>query len=204
MRNKKFYDLAQAQSYLTHTIIRVNGVPVWIEDVTKGQAGYRISYCHLDEVGLRTDAIMAEDEAVDMNPVPLGMVNVSINANPNAFFLSRAPVRKWKIGLARENADLRNVHGDACGMATMQNVLPSIGLARTIMDQFPKFTKALDTFKRYRGSVAFSRRFAVTSDLHLFFSGYREPVGSIVGGKPYLSDAFVYLKEILEEDIARH
>lgn len=200
MRNKIFYDLAQAKRYLDHSIIRIGDEPVWIEEVTGRGGKFHLHYSFLHEVGLEYHSIDSMHSSVNMNPVPLGMVNTVFLDRPQSYYCSRAPVRKQRIGLARDNLDVRNNIGQAVGDA-QQRILPSPTLAYTIKGKFPTVEKAYNKIRKLGGSVAFSRRFCMDGNGNVWYMAYPAAVGTCFGGPVLLRDEYIYLNEVLQEDL---
>lgn len=200
MRNKTFYDLAQAQRYLNSSIIRVADEPVWVEETLKKGADIMLYFSKLDEVGLNPKSIKSTDPDVDMNPVPLGMVNTFIRDQPAAYYCSRSPVRKQRIGLARDNLDVRTVNGR--DMADMRNyILPSSALSLTIRNRYPTIARAWGQVKRTGGTAAISRRLAIDGNARVWYMGYPDYVGMLYGNNITLMDQFIYLQDVVNEEL---
>lgn len=208
MKNKKFFDIGQASGYLRHTIIRVAKEPVYVYDVIPGvRSGpdkFRLNYVPLSEVGEEAKTITLVDEDVDMNPVPLGFCMLYNGESYHTYYVARTPARRWKIGLALENIQVYNMAGGPATPATVATIFPTRALIKTIQGKYMDVDKAKVAIRGGRGgTIPISRQFAISSDYEIYFKTSRYPIGRFTGNGPVLKDEYFYMKEALEEDIAR-
>ena len=195
MKNRDFVDEQHANSYLSGTIIRVGGIPIYVDQLSEGgrvEKKWRMNY-HIigdDEVNI----LFLPNEKIDMNPVPLGMMNFE----ESVFYVSRIPTRGWKVGLAPSNVSFYPL-GPA-GNGGGAPPLISKELRKCILGQYPDFTGALKKIRAGKNAIAFSRRFAINGGSLLFKNGDKA-VGVAERQGPILFDNFQYLEETLQEDL---
>lgn len=207
MRNKKFYDSQQASQYIRNTVFRVGEEPIYAYDVQASDArGHKltVTYSALTDMNGTPQNINIDDKSIDMNPVPLGMTNYFNGEGHTALFVSRFPARKWKIGLAIENLSIKYLGGNSATGDLRRVIFPTKLLVNTIKGEYLSPQECMKQLKRYGGSIAFSRRFAVDSLGGLFYKDAPDKVGSLTTSGADLNPEFMFLKEILEEDINAH
>ena len=192
-----FYDVHHASNYLTESIIRVAGHPVYVMEV--GGRPYRLSYVPTDDMyNTRTSkTIMLDDEDVDLEPIPLGLCNYrSCSA-----YLTRIPRRAWKVGLTTRALHITWIR-DNPGLGT--DILWSENFVQMVKGRYP----VLDTTKLLgsgQPSFAFDRHFTVVKERNAFKVYYKwrndECIGeySIDRRSIVLKEKFCYLRESLQE-----
>ncbi len=197
MKHKEFYDHHQAHMYLNNCIIRKANVPIMIEDVQAADRGgkkWRLDYRELGQNG--RNVLFLPNRAIDMNPVPLGMLNGEENG---VWHVSRMASRKWKVGLYSGNTHYYG-HGRATGGYHKPNITGE-AMRNCIMGNYPDYTTIIRRIRAgKKQTLAFSRRFCVDQG-NLMFKTTKDPVGIAERGAPVLFDQFHYLKEVLEEDL---
>ncbi len=207
MKTKKFFDINQATNYLRHTLIRVAGHPVYVTDVQNGRGrgvSIDIGYVKADHPEGKTVYIDSMDNAVDMTPVPLGMVRHYNGTYWSAVHISRYPSRKWKIGLSRENISIQNPFGQFQDIRDpAKTFLPSKELAETILNKYMEMDEVMDNLKRHKGSLPLSRNFCLTHTGKLFYKMFNVPVGMFgkESRKLTLLDDYEFLSEKMKEEL---
>ena len=196
MYTKEFFDLQHAKSYLQGSIIRYRGNPVYVQHIASGanRGSYLITYHELNDVrdGINPKLGNFPDDAFNLNPVPLGMLNVG---SGSVAYVERMPVRQWKIGLTSGNSTSHDVFtGDR--MVDHRRDIYSVHMRDTILGKYPKLRTLL---LQRTPQAAFSRRFAIRKKK--IFYRTRGVVGYIRNGQPELDDKFFFLKEVLMEDL---
>lgn len=209
MKHKDFYDFKHAYDYLQGSIVRVANEPVMIVEVRCPNPD-KPKYIELvyRPLGVTSGhkSVAVDDEAVDLNPVPLGLMSVdreSIEYGPKtSFLLQRVPVRKWKIGLNSQNISYVDPWPDKQTFdLSMGYLFNSRELVRTIKGRYLDLDDAIKLSREFPGrSVAFSRRFCVNTD-KLLCRNLGLPVGDVMGKGVALHDDFIYLTQVLDEDL---
>ncbi len=204
MRTRNFYDVAQASQQLRGSIIRVGDKPVHVIDAFSGDkvGEYVIQYAPCKTPNDRDYKLIPVDHpSIDMNPVPLGMISFIERGIWSVYYTARLPVRKWKIGLSRENVTVKFVRGFDSGNG-FEKVYHSALIHDLIMGIYPKLKSIRSSFNKNAGARAFSRRFALDNDEQLFYKTIQEPVGIMRKGIEFeLQEDYAFLKEVLEEDL---
>lgn len=195
MYTKEFFDLQHAKSYLQGGIIRYRGNPVYVQNVASGRtpADFLITYHELKDVreGNYPKLGNFPDKAFDLNPVPLGMLNLG---EGSVGYVSRMPIRQWKVGMTATNTKLIRVFtGDL--IMDLRRQMFSLNMRDAILGNYP----SLNTVLHGGRGAAFSRRFAVKAN-KLYYRT-RGRVGRIVNKLPKLDDNFFFLREVLMEDL---
>lgn len=191
-----YKDKGYANGRLQGTIVRRKKIPVLVREI-RGDAVSALNMVTKEEE-------VFNYKELDITPVPLGYVNF----NKHAFYLTRSPVRNdWRQGLRDRSMVWRwysyddytqqyaliTKAGKDCG-------IPIDCLAKTIMDEYPTFRRALSSLKLLNkaNSMSFSRFFAIRGDNSLMYRTLK--VGDInENGKIVLLDKFFYLKESVQE-----
>ena len=196
MKHKEFYDHHHAHMYLNNCIIRKAGTPIMIDDVQAAdRAGkkWRLDY---HELGTHErNVLFLPNRAIDMNPVPLGMLN---GEEDGVWYMSRVPSRKWKVGLYSGN--LHHYNHSNPGLYRGPDIQGQ-AMRDCIVGKYPDYDAVMRRIRAGKKKrLAFSRRFAVDQG-NLLFKTTQAPVGIAERGEPLLFDQFNYLKEVLEEDL---
>lgn len=202
MRNRDFNDSAQAQSYMSRCIIRVNEEPAFVHQVGGTSTKLTLSYSPVDKIDTGANTILMKDKAVDMNPVPLGMCSYFDTKRYIALFLSRVPARMWRVGLSMDNICVQHILGRENGTDYREKLFYSGSMVNCIKGKYLGQAEIGAAFKNYIGSIPFSRRFAITSAGSLAYKTIPVAVGTWAIKKgPKLDDEFKFLQEALDEDI---
>ena len=80
MKTKEFFDQHHAQTYLIHTIIRKNNIPIFITNVDQtndNRKKWRLDYQILGNN--EENLLFLPSKDINMNPVTLGMLNAKNN-----------------------------------------------------------------------------------------------------------------------------
>ena len=197
MDGKLFYDEQHARNYLTHSIIRKGHRPIFINDIQAVQNGvkdWRVLYNFLGEQD--QNIMFLPHHQVDMNPVPLGMLNHT--STGTLWYVARRPCRNWKIGLCSQNISMRQI-----GQQDRDNEWPEMlhkDVEMCIEGFYPDYTTVVKKMRKGQIGAAFSRNFGVTGG-SLVYKTNTNPVGVAEKGEPILFDTFQYLTEVLREDL---
>lgn len=204
MRTKKFFDLNQASSYLRGSVIRVDDEPIYVHDVQHGEGrgnkGMSIEYSVIREGLGKVFHIDVADKKVDMTPVPLGMCSYHDGDSFRCYYIMRLPVRKWKIGLTKENIDILTVQTGQNAGGAINMLFPQTFLVDCIEGKYVGLTEAIKALKRRRGVIPFSRRFAIDHEHSVWYKGHNLSVGWFENGQVNLDKDHTYLSEIMMED----
>lgn len=108
-------------------------------------------------------------------PVPrIGMVNI----NGSVLYVERMPVRKFKLGLNRDNLKVNLVpgvfypEGERAATAEIHG-LKSKALGSALLGKYPTKTTAFKRLSQFEGAVAFDKQFAVDSNGFLYYKMQR-------------------------------
>lgn len=202
MKNKEFYDANHANLYLVNSIIRVDGVPVYITNVQRSRKLSKITI-HYNLISNREnteETIPIDSKRIDMNPVPLGFINFTEFGKPKTIISAyRIPARQWRIGLTSNN--LKLIPNCYNGAETKRKIIQSIYFKRSVCGEFPNVKKVIKMIKDKEAiSQAFSRSFAMERE-KLRFIQLAEPVGELFKGEIMLFDDYLYLSQLLEQDL---
>lgn len=215
----KYEALEDARMRLKGTVVRYKGDPVYITEITPGNADeiHRVYYKevpfnapkpkpfrNMEEIVADAELDAAKRKYIsskffDIEPFRMGYVN-SPNRN-GAFFCSRLPNRIQKQGLCGENFRAMDNFGVMVDFNTFLNTKEVLEM---INDRYPTFNQALAGLNKVP-SVAFSRNFALVKDavipdlLYLYHKG--EKVGMYNSATKFVSLGvkFQCLKESLNE-----
>ena len=195
MKSKTFFDHRHASAYLVNSVIRKGPTPILVTDVMEADEKnkkWRLNYI---PIGSSANSILfLPSTEVNMNPVPLGM----INAHKQVVFASRIPTRGWKVGLYEHNVYFRPLALD--WGETAPELLRSKYLRDTILGKYPDFDKVIKDIRAGHKMKAFSRRFAVIGG-SLMYKSIGNAVGVAERTGPVLFENFNYLTEVLQEDL---
>jgi hypothetical protein len=202
---------------LKNSIIRYNGHPIFIMDALgTGELMYKT----LEDLDRNPhypgDLVHSDDPGIDIDPVPLGYVNLR---GKDAQYFVRVPWRRYRHGLTPESMSIMTPVGQ---LEHPQYVKPEeafswVDLSDTIRGRYPYFEDILEWFKHRNqpagtGSlVAFDRECALNRlNLNFHYKGMK--VGQFryqrvdpddywqgVEGRLILDEDYRYLKETLEE-----
>ena len=202
MKNITFYDEHTARSYLINSIIRYKNTPIMITEVQEtldNNKQFRVTFNRLGDHNNRL--LFLPDRQIDMNPVPLGM----LNGNKTSCFVSRIPVRNWKIGLSAQNCHFKPIlrqRLDEGGEEEDTFFLASVAMKNTIEGKYPSYATCYRSIiAGNRQTYAFSRRFAIDRQ-GLSYKSIDEPIGICEKTKPQLFDQYQYLEQVLEKDLS--
>ena len=204
MKHRTFYDADHCYQQLHASVIRLAGFPVTVVgvDVGKKKGNFLLK---VQEMGYRYDGthkyVLSDDEDIDMSPVPLGMTATVGQAE----YMSRMPVRKWKLGLSSQNLKIAKVDSEAECCYSRTDIIHSQVMLDTVIGNYITFEDAINRAKAFNGdkhtSVAFSRRFAIGNKYKLFYKSFGVPVGIASKEGPVLTEEFSFLQQVLDEDI---
>jgi hypothetical protein len=117
----------------------------------------------------REEIIPIDEESWTAPTQRLGFINIK----GSVLFLSRIPIRRYKVGLTSENIVIRTPpvffpDGGAVATRTVKE-LHCIELADCIMGKYPTLPQAYASLEGTRGAKAFDRQFAVTSEGQIIY-----------------------------------
>jgi len=201
MKNKKFFNTDHANLYLVGSIIRVDGLPVYVRDITYNRTMRRqiLTYAPVENYDEgKVSTIGLNSSRVDMNPIPLGFINFQEFGKPKiAVSAYRVPSRQWRIGLTTNNMSI--LPSRFAGHEAKKKVIQSIHFKKSVCGQFPKVEEIIEMIKNKEAtSQAFSRDFAIEKN-KLKFIQLKPPVGKMFKGELMLFDNYLYLSQLLEK-----
>jgi len=179
-------DIEYAKRRLLDTVVRTSaGNPFHISRIEHGEDDLLVS----GRDYVRDENLTLPLGTLNLEPVPLGFVNLS----NEMVFTCRKPMRRdWRQGLSHNNLV---VYGNiAAGDFPMKLI------RQPVLQQYPRFSVAVENIIRGKSSVAFSRDFGLSllgSALHLIYR--KDSVGSVHNGIPRLNPAKFFLQQHLDE-----
>ena len=198
MKLKKFFDIHHAQMYLMNSLIRYKDKPVIVHDIQfqqNGKLAMRYAANHDMEGYWKTASLSSK--FINMNPVPLGLVNFG----RRCIFIARAPLRAWKVGLTANAMFMYSADPNDRALGINPNaIFRSKELADTIAGNYPDLENALEEFQSDDHVIGISRHFAV-SKKSLYFQN-AGVVGQVKDSSVKLNPQFDFLQEMLEMDMA--
>lgn len=208
MKIRDFYDGAHASRYLSESIIRIDGTPIFITGADKDRNSRRkrfiVEYIELGRALDERKVTNTDNQGLDMEPVPLGWLNFREWDGSTAVRSFRMPARMWKVGLHRRNFVTYPVDTDSPWPGEGA-VFMSSALANTIKGKYPTPDKVLEGISGGSwNSGAFSRNFAVCNRHKLYYLNVKDsPVGTVNpdNGEIALDKQYHYLAQLLEKDI---
>jgi hypothetical protein len=192
------YETADDASFrLRHSIITLNGNPVFVQEVDVARSG-DVGCCNLILTKLPSMEPMdpvdiADPGLADRGNLTLGYMNIPILGTVE--HITRYPASHNKQGLTSSN--LSSTHGIDFG-----NLMRQQHFTDLLTNNYPTLAECLVRLEG-ASSVAFSSKFA----LKRMDAGYivllfqTDEVGFIEGGTPVLGPRFTYLSQVLEEDL---
>jgi len=177
---------------LDRTVIRrLSGRPVLCKGVKKIKESVVLYYSDLDRIRDGDDTNFDSIGAFNLKSPPLGFTNFE----GKSYFISRIPMRRdWRQGIRADNlvlsssTGLRNYH------------IPLFPLSIPILKEYPSYKETVDRVEDVYISCAFSRHFALDERGSIWYKG-KEHVGEDRDGSPVLTESFLWLQELLEEEL---
>lgn len=204
MKHRSFFDINQAIMYLNDSVVRFDKKPVYIHRIEGvGPDKTRVTASYVSNISERI-VIDLFDEKADLNPVPLGMINIPLSHGKSIVVSGfRIPCRRYKIGLSRYNFRFNFYPNDDIEyIPEISSVLFSQALENTVVNNYPSFKDALSwTDKKPGVMIAFSRRFAVTHNKFVLYKHFQTPIGIVKDEQVQPFDQYFYLSQAIEEDI---
>lgn len=197
MEHDFFYNTDHLHQYLSNSIIKIDGIPSIIQNVTRAGKTFKLYYLpSYNPEDIKNKSIMLADEAVDMSPICLGYFNKSRFENYSTYRVFRKPSRDWKIGISSINIASIDYTGD------IENLLYSKYLFDLMINKFPSFEEALEIIKKKeKNNVAFNRSFALKG-YNIYHCLIEKKIGTVEkNGSFYLFDGLEYLEEALVEAV---
>ena len=205
MKKKEFFDKAMAQRYLKHSVVRVDGGAVYILDVSRSANRRGFDIVYQDIASGRHGKVDVNSLRVDLNPIPVGMMQY----NGNTVYLVRMPVRRWKIGLSANNCQAWNTYPGNIEKklyvgANITHLITSSSFAKAAQKDYDDVRVARGNSTRYT-SVPFSQRFAVRSTGAIVYKNFNDTVGEVMEGDEgwvgVLKPRYEFLTQALNEDL---
>lgn len=178
-------DVEYAESRLTGTIVRYQGEPAFVNNVTY-QRDRPVAV--LRYISPRADEAVPLDD-LDLSPFNLGYVNYRNIAS----FLTRVPMR----GDYRQGLRTHNMYSH---FGYHHQSIPISGIYNTLMNVFPTFRQcvvAVQATEQSRSS-AWHLNWALDREGNIRHR-FGDIVGSLVSGRPVLLDRLSHLQEQLED-----
>lgn len=170
-----------------HTVCMYKNKPYYIEEV-----GGRYQATCFDLSTQRSKLIEINEFDFTAPQRRLGF----INAKRSVIYASRIPIRRYKVGLSKENMlfETLDVGYPDGGMAMLQHCksLQSVELGDTIFNRYPTIEEAFELLEAGHSCVAFDRQFAMASNGKLF---YKTQVVGGFGKKPKSPYDFKFKRE---------
>lgn len=131
-------------------------------------------------------------------PVPrIGMVNVS----GSVVYVQRNPVRRYKLGLSKENLEVLQlpVQYPEGGHNAIVEIagLKSKALGNALLVKYPTKMQCFRRLSQFPGAVAFDKQFAVCSEGYLWYK--TKKVGTHDGRNISFNDAFKHLEILVDK-----
>lgn len=205
MKNRDFYNLADAKRYLEKGVIQMEKRPIYVLQVLAGKNKKSKFVMKYRELGVgkteeeKTSTL--SNPKLDMTPVSLGWLSVTNKSNYASVYLTRQPRRMQRIGLCQENTTMHTNHILHKKRTPVLNsgFFTSKEMRNTVLGKYATLEQAIEWGKT--GEIyPFSRNFAIAND-KLFYRYFPTPVGVVMEGKPCLHDTSGPLKELLKEDL---
>jgi len=201
MKNKDFFNIEHARLYLIGSIIRIDGMPVVVEDIKYNRTVRRnILHYRLIEKVKGISKVGLSSGRVDMNPIPLGFINFrEFGKQKVAIKAYRTPARQWRIGLTAEN--LKMIPEKYNQRNIKEKIMKSVYFKESVCGKFPKVEEIIKMIKsKDAASQAFNKNFAIEGKKLLFIQ-LRSPVGKLFKDEVMLFDDYLYLNQLLEKAI---
>lgn len=151
-------------TYFKNTVCMIDGVPSYVVRISDDNKFY---YKNLitNEAGY----IDFDPKRVRSPDARLGMVNMA----GVAYYLQRRPVRRYQMGLTKENTVVGAIEGVDYRNAGLGNeALARIDcseVADALVGNYPSFAEALERVKTFGGVVAFDRQFAIDEARYIYY-----------------------------------
>jgi len=181
-----------ARMYLSGTVVRLDGTPVYIRQVEPlDSGGITARYRVLGEDNNRNRTLA--DGGWDLTPVPLGYINLG---RDGCYYLIRTPGRRYHQGLHGDSlCSLRN------GRVTVFGFPDMALLSRTILGEYPTYQEVYDAVTHGSQPKAFTRTLALNGGGHITLEHRGTEVGYEADSAMVLYPEFAYLKENIREQL---
>lgn len=159
-------------TYFKNTVCMINGRPAYVIRISEDREFYY------------KDLLSNENKIMEFDPKKikgpdsrLGMVNL----NGVAYYMQRRPVRRYQMGITKENTVIHGLAGVDYRNAGINNEvlnrIDSSEVANALMGDYPSFADALERVKTFGGVVAFDRQFAIDENRRIYYK--KDVVGSV-------------------------
>ena len=182
----EFYDLNLVQSRLMNTIVRVDGVYIYITDVGRNRSR---QFYVLDQFG-REYRITEDNVAYDN--MSIGMLEV---LDARILWTTRMAVRRWKVGLNSANYGYRSFDSSGYTMfnrGTFSGALVSI--FNMLNGEYTPYSEAL---KKGRGAL--SKHFAIWAGNRIMRK--TTCIGIIQDGAPVIAPQYSYFQQEFDKEV---
>ncbi len=148
----QFYDFRHAAMRLDHSVVRLDDIPIYIEQVECSNDHFQandcmISYSVVGDPRKCKHYTTLYNPHLNLTPVPLGLVNLV----GDVFAVGRLPQRQWKVGLTTTNIHVRKMSMGQQFFMNKQDMLRSSELKHTILDEYPSVAEILAGSKHASG-----------------------------------------------------
>ncbi len=178
-------DIDYAAKRLNNSVVRkLDGTPFYVGRTTLGGA----SLLHVGTNLVLNDEEVVAHEDLDLEPIPLGYVNIGKDMT----YVMRKPMRRdYRQGFSHNS------------MATCGRIPPTSvelrKIVQPVLRQYPTFSQCIAAVAS-KVAIAFSRDFGLTNTNSLYFRG--KLVGRTRPDGPVLNDDKLFLQQHLNEALA--
>lgn len=180
-----------------HSIVLYQNKPVYVEHIA---GNYNMIV--IDMLSQKKMYLQYHDDMFKAPTRRIGFVNV----NGSVVYVSRMPVRRYKVGYNSENVVVNSI--DVAyplnKSATREYVmyLRCREIAEAMLNRYPSFKEAMDIAKLFGGACAFDKQFAIDARGYVWYKTYL--VGSYNFDTDKLSsinfkEEYQYLLDLLEK-----
>lgn len=180
-----------------NSVILYAGWPVRVESIGCNQDRNVLNMYVRSLATGRKRHVDIDDKFLDFTPVQLGMVN----GMGTAVFAARRALRRYKQGLTRDALnvfvlDLR--HHTGAELRSEIREFHHKGFVSCIKGNYPSLKESLEAVTTGKEASAFSRVFAVDSDMNLFYKTSKVGMVNSDNGNLIFQPKKSYLKTLLE------
>ena len=182
----EFYNLNLVQSRLMNTIIRVNGVYVYVVDVGRNRGR---QFYIVDQIGQEQKITM---ENIAYDNMSIGMLEMS---DARILWTSRMAVRRWKVGLNWANYGYRAFDSDGYVMFNRGSFTGALySIFKMLNGEYTTYSEAL---KQGRGAL--SKHYAISAGNRIMRK--TTCIGVIQNGVPVIAPKYNYFQQEFEKEI---
>lgn len=180
-----------------NSLITYAGWPVRVEAIGYSE-DRNVLHMHIRSLSTgRKRNVYIDDKFLDFTPVQLGMVN----GMGTAVFSARRALRRYKQGLTKEAMNIFILdarHHTGAALRSEIREFNHKGLISCIKGSYPSLKESLEAVTTGEEASAFSRVFAVDSDMNLFYKASKVGMVNSDNGNLVFQPKKAYLKTLLE------